>query len=812
MALLVLLFLAPLPFGCIEDWSRWLLVTVLGLCACFFLWAGIPLRLGRRERVAVGLLGGLVLWMGIQMLPLPPSLLAAISPGTHALYATAVPGYASTDPRGYAVPVVDDAAPEGSSPTWASPSFSRWRSLSLHPYDTYRVFWQTAALGAFFLMGLSLFRQDRHRFWLVSVLIAVGVFQAVYGSLETLTGHEHIFAYEKRYYVQNATGTLINRNHFAGMINMAIPLALAMGLGLEPHRSLRWRRLLLGAAVAMGIGVVLSRSRMGIAVMILGLLASAFLVYRWQANRAEVSPAARSRWALLLPVALVPLIGLVSVGLDPGGTFERFLTVTRDLQPGATRPALWQEGWTVLRSFPMTGVGAGAYAYGLNPNLSALPLTDFWIYDHAHNDYIESTATLGMPGLLLGLGALMALILRRPGSLPGLAAQVGILTLILHSATDFLVSIPSNALLACALLLLVTPPTEDTAEAPRHRDGRRRPRGRALLTGFAVALVALWPTRALAAAMVYRPHWHHPFRLPEVSRALSLASFLEPRNDFYLRRLAAGKRDRTLRSELGEVDLGGEFQRQVRAWQTQRMRDLLSAHRLLLETLDLSPVDYSLHAEIGELSASIRDLAVTIDLPPPQGDAFPAVFATPQLTSAALAPTAYRNFVEIGARLWQEREALGDGVATAALEVLKRAVGHHESGYGWLSAVVRSTHDTASLSRLDSELAPHPSAYAPLLVQRRQDSPDVPACAKMLWLLAEVREATKQAVEEGPDAPADRLRRARERVDFIARSLAVTPTYPAGAPGPCGDARSHPLNVAEDLSRFEESLDAPVPP
>jgi len=46
------------------------------------------------------------------------------------------------------------------------------------------------------------------------------------------TGWQQIFAYVKKYYLEDATGTYINRNHFAGLLEMVLPFTVALGLHL----------------------------------------------------------------------------------------------------------------------------------------------------------------------------------------------------------------------------------------------------------------------------------------------------------------------------------------------------------------------------------------------------------------------------------------------------------------------------------------------------------------------------------------------------------------------------------------------------
>ena len=114
---------------------------------------------------------------------------------------------------------------------------------------------------------------------IAAVIVAAGAFQALYGSAEYLSGHQHIFAYAKKHYVDEASGTFINRNHFAGFLAVTLPFALALVFEgvrrLAPARSVRERLVrltepsgvMLGAgalaAALIWTGVVLSYSRGG---------------------------------------------------------------------------------------------------------------------------------------------------------------------------------------------------------------------------------------------------------------------------------------------------------------------------------------------------------------------------------------------------------------------------------------------------------------------------------------------------------------------------------------------------------------------
>jgi len=65
---------------------------------------------------------------------------------------------------------------------------------------------------------------------LVTWLVALGAFEALYGLVQYLTGWQRIFGYVKKYNLEEATGTYINRNHFAGFLEMVIPFGVALVL------------------------------------------------------------------------------------------------------------------------------------------------------------------------------------------------------------------------------------------------------------------------------------------------------------------------------------------------------------------------------------------------------------------------------------------------------------------------------------------------------------------------------------------------------------------------------------------------------
>jgi len=107
------------------------------------------------------------------------------------------------------------------------------------------------------------------------------------------------------------------------------------------------------------------------------------------------------------------------------------------------------------------------------------------VVDHAHNDYIETLADMGIPGGLLGMGFL--LVLFRKGSVAleseqshfsfafHAAALTACVGLLFHSLVDFNFQIPSNALIFLIQAgLAVSPPLPQDVIVRRSRSSSLR--------------------------------------------------------------------------------------------------------------------------------------------------------------------------------------------------------------------------------------------------------------------------------------------------------------------------------------------------
>ncbi|NDQ55797.1 MAG: O-antigen ligase family protein [Acidipila sp.] len=344
-------------------------------------------------------------------------------------------------------------------------------SLSIAPGNTLAHLLVLLTSLAAFLLTLSLGGRPRARQRIAYALLAIGGIEALYGLIQYLTGWQQIFSYVKIYSQNAASGTYINENHFAGLLEMILPFALALslsqleslggpgktaGLGLrrllgraESPRFLFW----LAASAILFLALIFSFSRMGILAAICSLL--------W-----IFGIAASLRLPRRMSAALALLFGLVGGALvlwvGPGPVIKRFGSLGQEAaMNGESRLAIWRDTTTLIRRHPWLGTGLGTFPIAYTSVQTAF-LGKF--VNHAHNDYLELASDLGIPAASVLFGAILYVPLRTVRRLHGiqrpfdraiaLGSSGSIVAILLHSLADFNLYIPANSMILCVILAL----------------------------------------------------------------------------------------------------------------------------------------------------------------------------------------------------------------------------------------------------------------------------------------------------------------------------------------------------------------------
>jgi O-antigen ligase len=444
-------FGAVYPWGFIPLLGAAAAVGVTGLCRCGLRTSLRPLAFGLFFVCAAGT---------VQLVPLPPALLASISPATPDVLAAYDLAYAGGEV---------------------------WSPLSIRPQNTAVAVVALIALSLY-LLGLPALLSPRALrsipsalAWIAVPLALVGIYfrehdnGLIYGFWQPIDGGG-----------SNQFGPFINRNHFGGWMLLALGVLVGSLIGrLESalredgpgrRRRLEWLSsssanglLLTGAAVLVGVvSIFWALSRSSIV-----SLAALVAMFAWLASqRRRLGTTRRSLVVVALLAAL--LVGGVWRGPD------RVIAWFNDERNLLSRFEAWRDAWDVVHAFPLFGTGLNTFRDAMlffqrrNPGFHMA---------QAHNDYVQLAAEGGLL-VVIPVAIAIALLVRAirqnlraarvesRGYWIRAGAALGLAALALQEVVEFSLQIPVNAFLFATLTALALAPV-----APRpltessHRSG-----------------------------------------------------------------------------------------------------------------------------------------------------------------------------------------------------------------------------------------------------------------------------------------------------------------------------------------------------
>jgi O-antigen ligase len=269
-----------------------------------------------------------------------------------------------------------------------------------------------------------------------------GFLISIFGILQHLTFNGKLYWFRDMHYGGIPFGPYVNRNHFAGFVELILPLAL-VPLVLGRVRRERWPIVGLFAVVPIG-ALFLSVSRGGIVSFGVELTVLALVMIQRRAMGRQLFAGAV---VLLLALLMVSWLGV-------GQLLQRFSSFQPLEATAGKRASMRRDTWQMFLHHPLTGTGLGTLQI-VYPAYESL--YDGKIVNHTHNDYLEALAETGLLGGLCCAWFLVAMVsqsLKRlrelnhsfAGALQlsGLVACSGFLV---HGLVDFNLHIPSNALL-----------------------------------------------------------------------------------------------------------------------------------------------------------------------------------------------------------------------------------------------------------------------------------------------------------------------------------------------------------------------------
>jgi O-antigen ligase len=294
-------------------------------------------------------------------------------------------------------------------------------------------------------------------------LTAVAALTASYAAAQFFHHSNHVWN-EVSPYVGRASGTYISPDHFAGFLELVLPLPLAF---LLAGRVGVITRLLLGyatVAILAGLAVTFSRGGWMAAAAGLFLLLGLLMCHRNHRLR-----------------AFLVLVLLLGGGVFAARVLSNTVSYMRRVAPmedakgtvgdQIARFDIWSGTIHMWRDHPWWGVGPGHFDYRFREyrpeRIQSRP-------EHAHDDYLELLADWGLAGALIVGGGIGMFVLGLRRSWPhvrreendfgsGLSSRYafflggisGLFALAVHSLVDFNLHVTANALAGVVVLGLV---------------------------------------------------------------------------------------------------------------------------------------------------------------------------------------------------------------------------------------------------------------------------------------------------------------------------------------------------------------------
>ena len=375
--------------------------------------------LGRTQKAMAWLLAVAAALALAQLLPLPISLFARL-PGRAVL--------------------VSELHVAGLHPDWLAMSLDQWATV--------RALLALAAFSAMWMVCTTLPPQARVRLMKLAVLAAIPL--ALLGFAQASMKRD----------TTGANALFANRNHFASLMAMLLPLAFAAA------REARTRRLPGGAApwlacaVILLLGAAMSFSRTGFLLACVATLGILLAQAPWREFR--------STGVMAALVALA--VAAVAIGYF---SFDRLDARFSNGMGSDLRWTIASQAWPLLQAWLPWGSGLGTFSvvYGMVEPLQSLG--QYVAAPYAHDELLQLAVEAGWPGLALA-GALlvevavMAANALRSAGPPGdwrKAAAIATLVPLVHSLVDYPLRTLSCSILLALLFSLGLQPSRRVARS-----------------------------------------------------------------------------------------------------------------------------------------------------------------------------------------------------------------------------------------------------------------------------------------------------------------------------------------------------------
>ncbi|MEZ0244955.1 MAG: O-antigen ligase family protein [Sphingomonas sp.] len=404
-------------------------------------------------RVPLLLLLALAGWMLLQLIPLP-----------HAVW-SGLPGRAM-------IAANDQLAGLGEI----------WRPLTLSPAKTMNSLGSLVVpAAALLLYGIQ---DDADRRRILPMFMIVAAFSALLGIAQIASGGDGPLYLYATTNLHEVVGLFSNRNHNA--VFLATMLVIA-GYLFSEHRRLHsggnaWLGAILIAACCLLVmsTLLINKSRAGllIGLLAIGIGVSLYVAGFRRDEDGHARPGLPLNWITIAGVVCVSALGAAALFVN-AASFDRLVTmsVAEDTRAQVLPQiiAMAQDNW-------LFGTGFGSFEYVYRTYEVGQSLMPEYL-NNAHDDWLQWIIEGGLPAILIGSFFFLWLArtaiaqwrLRQtegPRTLQVAMALAILLLLLLASALDYPLRVPSMMLYAVTMVALIAQPPEAKAKASRRHGGR----------------------------------------------------------------------------------------------------------------------------------------------------------------------------------------------------------------------------------------------------------------------------------------------------------------------------------------------------
>ena len=381
--LISLLAFMPLAFGAVEAWSEEVVIAlVAAISICFLLklvfekntrpiwsWAYVPVAL-------------FILVAVFQLIPLPTSLVSAISPNTVATKKELL----------------------GDLPN--SGALFKFMTLSFYPSATRHDLRLVLAVAAVFFVVANVYRRPDQIKRLLAAIAIIGGSIAALALAQNVLGNGKIYWIVATGYTKAYSGTFINHSHYSQFMNLSIGAALAL-IMVKLHESFISKRvtpaavakyvsspqakliwLLVGMIILGMTTVVISLSRGGMLSMLIAGAVTTLALSSHKSLRGH-------GWIIVL-MALGAFSAVLLIGFD--AVCDRLTTLRQLSQAEGGRWQIVKDIATAWTKFPLLGTGLGTHevVYPMFDRATIPALAS-----DAENEYAQAAVETGIVGLIL---------------------------------------------------------------------------------------------------------------------------------------------------------------------------------------------------------------------------------------------------------------------------------------------------------------------------------------------------------------------------------------------------------------------------